>query len=428
VRDVLKIAIPTVILAVAAVVIAARFLDPLPPRSIRIAAGVPEGAYTAAAQRYRDILARDGVQVNIVTTAGAIENIRLLSTPGSGVDVGFVQGGTAAATGGSTNALQSLASVFFEPLWIFVRADVSATRISHLGRRRIAIGPEGSGTRVLARELLVASGVTDDERLVPIGGREAVNALLAQSVDAAFFVTARPSPLLDSLFHSARVRLMDVGQAEAYARRYRYLSRVTLSEGMLDLATDVPAREIQLLAPAATLAARADVHPAIVDLLMSAAGEVHGPGGLFDRSGQFPSASFVEFPLHDEARRYLRSGPPFLRRHLPFWVAVMLERLVILLVPLIGLVLPLLRIAPAAYRWQVQRRIHPWYRVLRDLEARARLAATDTDRARLAADLEELERRVDGIRTPPGYAHELYQLRQHIHFVARRICPDRAGP
>jgi TRAP-type uncharacterized transport system substrate-binding protein len=426
-RDVLKIAIPTVILGVAALMIAGRFIDPLPPRSIRIAAGSPEGAYTAAAQRYREILARDGVKVDVVTTAGAIENMRLLGTAGSGVDVAFVQGGTATAREATTE-LQSLASVFFEPLWIFVWSDVRATRLAHLRQRRIAIGVEGSGTQVLARELLVASGVTDDERLLSIGGPEAVNALLGRSVDAAFFVTARPSPLLDPLFRSARVQLMDVGQADAFARRYRYLSRVALSEGVLDLARDVPSHEIQLLAPAATLAARTNVHPAIVDLLMSAAGEVHGPGGLFERPGQFPSASFVEFPLHDEARRYLRSGPPFLRRHLPFWVAVMLERFGVFLVPLIGVVLPLLRIAPAAYRWQVQRRIHPWYGVLRALEARAARAATDADRARLAAELDDLERHVDGIRIPPGYAHELYQLRQHIHFVGRRICPDRVAP
>jgi TRAP transporter TAXI family solute receptor len=424
-RDVLKVAVPVALVLAAGLALAWRFVEPLPPRSIRMAAGAPDGAYAESARRYREILARDGVQIEIVTTAGSMENLRLLRAPRDGVEEGFVQGGTEAAAGrAQVPDLRSLASVFLEPLWIFVRADQRVDRLSELRGRRLAVGVEGSGTRVLATALLAASGIRESADLSPIGGREAVDALLAGTVDAAFFVTARPSPALDLLLRSPRVRLVNMRQAEAYARRYPFLSRVSLPEGALDLSAPIPAERTEMLAPAAALASRPTLHPAIIDLLLSAAVEVHRAGRLFEQPGQFPSQNYVDFPLSDEARRYFRSGPSFFRQHLPFWAAVIAERGLIILLPLLTLTIPLMRLAPAAYRWQVRRRIYCWYRDLRALELRALAAASPAEHERVNEGLRQLERRVSAIKTPLGYAHELFWLREHIRLVARRLGPE----
>jgi hypothetical protein len=272
---------------------------------------------------------------------------------------------------------------------------------------------------------LTASGVTDAAGLPSIGGRQAVEALLAGTVDGAFFVTARPSPALDPLLKSPAVRLMRLRQAEAYARRYPFLSRVTLPEGALDLSAPIPAERVELLAPAATLVVRDSLHPAVIDLLMAAAVEVHRPGRLFEQPGQFPSQNYVDFPLSDEARRFFRSGPSFLRRHLPFWAAIMVERAVILVLPLVTLLIPLLRVAPAVYRWQVRRRIYRWYRDLRELEQRAVAAVSPAEQALVRDEVRTLEARVRALKVPLGYTQELFHLREHVEFTARLLGPDR---
>ena len=239
------------------------------------------------------------------------------------------------------------ASVFFEPLWVFVRDAVPARYVGDLAGRRLAVGVEGSGARVLALQLLQASGVAEGPNLLAMGGDEAVQALLKGTVDAAFFVTARPQPQLDPLLRAKRVRLMSFAQADAFAQRFRFLSKLILPEGRLDLAADVPPADVTLLAPAAALVAREDLHPAIIDRLIQAATEVHGGGQLFTEPGQFPSPRFVDIPISPDAERYLRLGPTFLRRHLPFWAAAMVERFMVMLIPIVTLLLPLLRFAPA---------------------------------------------------------------------------------
>jgi TRAP-type uncharacterized transport system substrate-binding protein len=371
----LSLYIPFVLVAGVISLVLYQTLDPTPPRRVRIASGAPDGMYAEAAQRYRAILARDHVELEIVPTSGSIESLALLRRP-DGVDLAFVQGGTAAAA----DELQSLASVFREPLWVFVRAELTVERLTELQRRRLAIGVEGSGTRALALELLQSSGVGDPGRLRSIGDREAVNALLDGSVDAAFFVTARPLPLLEPLLRSPKVRLMSLAQADAYTRRYRYLSKLMLPEGVLDLAADVPPYDVVLLAPAASLVARTTLHPAIVDLVMQAATEVHGPAQIFAEAGEFPSARQVEVPLGIDAQRYFKSGPTFLRRHLPFWAATQAERAIILLLPTVGLLVPLAGfIAPYAFQARVRRRFDRAYGRLLALERRAVGATTDDE-------------------------------------------------
>jgi len=422
-RDYLKFYGPIAILLVLGFVMASRYINPAPPRQVRIASGAPQGAYADSARRYREILARDGITLEVVTTSGSIENLKLLQASTGGVDVAFVQGGTAAP---DTPGLQSIGSAFIEPLWVFVRNAVPARYVADLAERRLAVGAEGSGTRVLARQLLQASGVAEGSNFLAMGGDEAVQGLLSGTVDAAFFVTARPFPQLEPLLRTKRVRLMSFAQADAFAQRFRFLSKVVLTEGRLDLAANIPAADVTLLAPAAALVAREDLHPAIIDRLIQAATEVHSGGQLFTESGQFPSPRLVDIPLSPDAERYLRSGPTFLRRHLPFWAANMVERFMVMLIPIVTLLLPLFRFAPPVYKWQVRRRIFRWYGALRDIEERALAATAPAERAEVMRELDRVDAEVGKIQIPLGYGESHYNLRMHIQFI-RRMLPSAKG-
>jgi len=422
-RDFLKIYVPVVLLIMAGFGLAYHYVDPAPPRTVRIAAGPEQGAYMESARRYREILARDGIRLEILTTSGSIQNLQLLQSAGSGVDVAFVQGGTAQE---DTPGLLSLASVFFEPLWVFVRRDAASGYLADLKGRRLAVGVEGSGTRALALQLLAASGMAKEAILLPIAGDDAVQGLLTGKVDAAFFVIGRPLPQLGPLLRAKGILLMSFAQADALAQRFRFLSKVVLPEGGLDLAANIPARDVVLVAPAATLVARDTLHPAIIDRVIQAANEVHGRRQLFGDPDQFPSSRFVDIPMSPDAVRDLKSGPNFLRRNLPFWAASLTERFLVLLVPLVTLSIPLLRFAPAIYRWQVRRRIMRRYRRLQQIEKQAFKTKSAAERDRSLEQLQALEDEVGELKIPAGYADGLYLLRTHIRF-ARQILEAGRG-
>lgn len=407
---------PAVLLAGIALFIAYQFVDPAPPKRIAIATGGPNGAYYAYAERYRDILARDGVTLDILQTDGSVENIELLETPESGVDVAFVQGGTGEYASG--DSLRSLASLYFEPLWIFMSKDAALRRAGDLVGKRISIGPEGSGTRALVLELMRDAGLDPDDFIISdLHGMAAVDALRSGRLDLVALVASSSSTLVQDLLLAEGVELLSFDRADAFTRRHRYLSKLALPEGAIDLADNVPPSSVGLLAATANLVANENLHPAIVDLLLEAANEVHRQGGLFEQPGTFPSPRFLVFPLSDDARRYFTSGPPFLRRTLPFWAATLIDRLAVMLLPLIAIIIPLTRIMPPIYKWRVRRRVYRWYKELRRLEHEIQGGVRDDDVARYHADLERIDDEVRKVKIPWSYAEELYQLRLHIRYV-----------
>ena len=425
-REYLKVYLPIAAIVAAGFFVAYRLVDPAPSSTLRIATGSPGGAYTLAAERYKAILARDGVMVEIVHTSGSIENLRLLGDAEKGVDIAFVQGGTGNPT--ANPEFVSLASVFFEPLWIFARGERAPRRLGELAGRRLAVGAEGSGTRALAIDLLGASGVFDKPTtLADLGGDEAVQALLAGQVDAAFFVSGRPLPMLAPLVQARGIHLVALDFADAYTFRHTFLTRVTLPAGVIRLEPPIPAQEMPLLAPAAALVARDGLHPALIDLLLGAAKEVHRPRQLFAKRGDFPSAAHLDFPLDRQAQRYLEGGPSFLRRYLPFQVAGFVERLWVLALPLVTLAIPLMRIAPPTYRWQVRRKIYRWYKHLRRLEDDMWRVRDAKSRAQMAEHLDRLQRDVGKLKVPLSYAEQLYHLRLHIEFLRQRVMAEPAS-
>lgn len=290
-------------------------------------------------------LAKNGVELRELPSAGSIENLKRLLDEDDDTEFALVQSGT--ANGVNTERLFSLGSLYYEPLWIFYRADADLDRLTQLKGRRIAIGPEGSGTRKLALELLEANGLDGkNSALLPLGGLQAVEALNSRKVDAVFLVGSERSAAVWSLFYSENVRLMSLAHAEAYSRRFPHLARLTLPKGAIDLVRNIPSRDVTLVSPLATLVAHESAHPALIQLLLQAAQEVHGEAGIFQRPGEFPRAGQADFPLSPEAERFYKSGKPFLQRYMPFWAANLLDRMFVMLLPVIALLIPILRFAP----------------------------------------------------------------------------------
>jgi len=416
-REFVKVYGLVAVVVVAVVAVALRFVDPPPPKEIRFAAGPSGSFYETLAGRYRDELANDKIQTRVLETPGSVENLRLLAR--GEADVALVQGGLASEE--SAPHVVALAGVFYEPVWLLARSSLRATRIAELRGRRIAIGPEGSGTRVLARQLLAANEIDGAPTVLSdLTGPEARAALERGDIDAAIFVVAEPSPGMIGLIANGTVRLLPFPQAEAYAMRLPFLSVVRLPAGAVSLARNIPSSDIQLVAPTTALVAREDIHPALVNLLLKIAREVHGGRQLFAAPGAFPTKERLDVPLHEDAERYLERGPSFLFRYLPFGVAVWIDRMTVLIIPLITILLPIVRFAPSAYRWQVRRKIYRWYNSIRQLEAEA--AAADAERRRAIRDeLDALHPQLTMLKVPDSYAEQLFELRMHLDFVRARL-------
>ena len=420
--ELLRFWIPWIIGSIVLVAFCWRFAEPMPPRSIVIASGGLTGAYHAYAGAYAKVFAREGIVLECRETAGSLENFRLLLDPASGVQVAIVQGGTKPKESGG---LLAIASLFLEPVWIFVRSEKTPTDLKDLVGRKISIGMEGSGTRAVATQLLEAAGVRAGgvTSFLALELEESIASLKSGAIDAAFFVSAPTVPFLKDLLQAPGIRLLDFQMAESYTRVLTFLRPVRLPRGILDLERNLPAVDIQLVAPVASLVARDNLHTAIIPLLLKGAQEVHGDEGLLSEPGAFPSTRFTEFPIDPAAREYFRSGVPLAQRYLPFWAAAWINRLKILIVPLILILLPLFKLAPVLNRWRIRRRIYKWYRDLQILDRRARDPALAEE---VLGNLVELDQEILDIRVPLSYMVEYYHLRLHADFLRRRL-KDRQG-
>ncbi len=423
-RELLIFALPALVLIAAAFALAWQFVRPAPPKKIVISTGAPGGAYHYFGERYRDKLAQDGIEVELRPSSGAVENLRRLKTDDS-VDVGFLQGGIANEP--DSDDLATLGSMYLEPVWVFHRkADAHLDRIDQLKGRRIAVGTAGSGAQLFALQLLAANGfATDDPRLVALGGMDAVAALRRGDVEAFFVVGAPQAPVVDALLHTPDIGLLSFAQADGYVRHFPHLVKITLPRGAIDIRGDQPPRDVQLLAATANLVVKADIHPAIVTLLLKHARDIHSPPGLLQAANSFPAPQDHALPIHPMARRFYDSGPPFLQRYLPFWLAVLIDRLFVMLLPLFAVVIPLSKVIPAIYNWRMRARVYRWYGELKFLEAEIdragqdghSLAAIDTFLGRL----DRIEERAARRKLPLAFSNELYTLREHIGLVRRRL-------
>jgi len=422
-RDLIAAAGPTVLLIAALCAVAYVVVDPAPPRHVTLATGQENSAYEEFGKKYAAALARRGIDVKLQRSLGSQENLQLLNE--GKVDIAFVQSGSTQQAEARRKGLESLGSLFTEPVWLFLRDSSKVSQVTQLKGLKINLGPEGTGVPKLFRQVLAVNGVEPgDLTLGALENTPATVELLEGRIDGLVFSSAPDALMVQMLLQTPGIVLFDFAQAEAYARRLPFLSHVVLPRGIVDLGRDLPPQDYQLIAPTATLVARDDLHPALVDLFVQAAGRIHGGTGWFQQQGQFPSARYTEIPVAPEAAKFYKDGPPLLQRYMSFWLANFFDRMWVVVVALTALILPLSKVVPPLYVWRIRSRVYKWYGQLRKVEQELETAHGDGREEicrGLLQRLDEIEELVNQISIPLAFADGLYGLRSHINFVRQRV-------
>ncbi len=405
------------------------FFHSAPPKTITITSGEDGTRFRRSAERYAKILAKSGVTLKILPSGGSLENLKRLGDPNFQVDVGFVQGGVSKGT--NTTNVVTLGSIFYEPLHIFYRSKKPYDALSDFAGKRLAIGLDGTGTQVLALEVLARNGIKPGESttLLKMDDDESAAALLAGTIDAAFMMSdSASSKLVFSLMRNPGIRLFDFSQADAYTRRISYLNKTVLPKGSIDFGKRIPEQDVNLISPTVELIARADLHPALSDLLLDAASEVHVRAGLTNKRGEFPSLRDSEYRVSPDATRYYKSGKSLLYRYMPFWLASLMNRVVVVFVPTLLILIPGMRSIPKVYRWQMRLRIIRWYRALLVLEKSITAGAVTPDKGEeIKGQLEHIEHAVHKMKVPASFADQFYDLRMNIDFVRAKLTQVSQG-
>jgi TRAP-type uncharacterized transport system substrate-binding protein len=422
-RAILYLWLPLLAILVAGILITQKLIDP-PPNTIRMLSGPEGSSYRSQAEKYKKIIEHQGVKVVVLPSHGALDNLRQLASPKVKADVGFVQGGL--SDGIDTSHLFSLGTVFAQPLMVYYRQTEHAQPVdllSQLRGKRLAVGPEGSGSRMLALKLLEANDMHKPPTVLhELEGDAAADELLAGKIDAAFMMgDSVTRKIMRKLRKNDDIEIASFRQADGYLRKFRFLSKMTLPEGAYDLGKNEPPRTVTLVGPTVELVARQSLHPALSDLLIGAAREIHGGPGLFRTAGEFPAPLARDFPISPDAERYYKSGGKFLYKKLPFWLANLIDRLIVVLVPLLVILVPASRFLPTAYRWLMRNRIYKWYGALMAVERQILRGIAPERRESIAQRIEAIEKAVNELKMPVSYAEQLFVLRDHVRTVRQHL-------
>jgi len=431
IRDLIASIGPILFLVIGLLVAAYWWLQPQPPRQVTLATGPAGSAYANFGRRYAAALQANGIEVVQKATDGSLDNLRLLRS--GEADLAFVRGGSADPVADEEAGLRSLGSLFYEPLWFFYRADAARkadpksaalNSIAQLKGLRVNVDKPGSGVPDIMAQLLRANRMEDTSlELSHLEPGPATEALQAGLLDVIVLASAQQSPFVQRLLRAPGIRLMEIAHSDAYARRFAFLSAVTLPRGVVDLSADLPPEDVEMLATTTSLLSRDETHPAVRQLFAQSAQTLHGDGGWFNRARDFPNTRTSELPVSPEGDRAINGTPPFWQRYLPFWASNLVERMWLVIGGLIVLLLPLSRVVPPLYTFRVRRRVFRWYARLREVEAKVDNGTGERDA--LLEELDELDRVVDKVAVPLSHTDELYALRRNIHAVRKRLLAKR---
>ena len=403
------------------------YFIPAPPSKVTMAIAFKGSSFEYYGRQYREVFARSNVDLELHATAGAGENIKLLQDPGSGVQISFMLSGI--SDGKHAPGLLSLGTVYNNPYWIFYSSNERYDRLAQLKGKRIAVGPQGSGTRASAEQVLGKGGVNSETAtFLPFAGTAAVEAINDGRVDAVWIIGAPDATAVKSLLQNPNVRIMSLPMAEAFTRIFPDLARLVLPQGVIDIDRNIPPNDVQLIGSTTKVLVRSDLHPEIVQLLLQTMVEVHGGSNIFQRVGEFPNGTDIEYPVAPAATDFYKNGPSFMQRHLPLWLSVHAQRAIAVLVTVVALSFPLFRFLPVAYNWVTRRRLFHWYAQLKALEASFDTDPTGKHLAQKQAEIERIEEAVSHIHFPLTFSDQLYNLRSHIDIVRRKIATQANAP
>ncbi len=404
------------------------YFSPSPPRSVTLSSGAPDGAYAQFALKYQDFFAANGVTLKLQNSSGSVQNLERLQEDGGETSIGLVQGGLGplalnAVPSDEPGGLRSLAVVNYEPVWVFShQLDLSAG-LGVLAGKRVGVGLAGSGNEKLALDLLQAYGIGPQQAIfVTEGTSKAAQMLSEHTLDALIFVASAQAPAVVSLLQNPGIQLTALDHVEGLARRFPYLQPIVLRRGSVDFTRNLPPRDTALLATSTQLVIRDDLHPALAYLMLEAASQIHKSPSLFSRPGEFPNLRGADFPVADEAERYFKNGRPFLQRYLPFWAANFVQRLIVIMVPLLAIAFPVFKAIPGFLEWRQMRRIFRRYGELKFLErdiASRKLSATEEAAAH--SQLDRIDAETRSAKFSLDISDRVYTLRQHVDYVRKQL-------
>jgi TRAP-type uncharacterized transport system substrate-binding protein len=396
------------------------FVRPIPPDTLTMTTGMEGGSFVVFAERYRQVLARDGIRVKLLPSSGMVENLRLLSDESHGVDASFVQG--AIGKGESAANLVSLGSLTYTPLWVFYRGDETLDDLSQLRGKRIVIGPKGSGIQKLSLNLLRAANAADPpSALYEYPYNAGMEAIMTGRADAVMALGSADSQVVTKLLNAKGIKLMNFSQAEAYTRLFPALSHVILPRGVLSLPKRLPPSDIHLLSPTANLIVRKSLHPALIYLLLKASMEIHSGAGWVHKAGEFPSLNKQDYPVSEQAERFYKSGGSLLYHYLSFWAATFIDRMIFVLIPLGILLFPVIGIMPRLYTWRNRSKYYRWYRELSNIEKELLEYPQPEMLKSFRANLNRIEKAVSDIRVSVGFYDQVFTLKEHIQMVRQKL-------
>ena len=396
------------------------YFIPAPPSKVVMATAFKGASFDYYGRQYREIFARYKVDLELRETAGAVENVKLLQDPESGVQIGFVTGGVSDAK--HAPDVLSLGTVYNEPFWIFYSSNEQLDRLSQLEGKRIAVGTVGSATRYTAEQILGRGGInSENATLLPFAGSAADRALNDGKVDVVWIIGVAEATAVQSFLRNPNVRLMSFSMAEAFTRIFPEFNRLVLPQDVVDIGRNIPPADVQLIGTPSQVLIRSDLHPAIVQLLLQTMKEVHSGATILHREGEYPNGTDAEYTVAPTATDFYKNGPSFMQRHLPLWLSVHVQRAIAVLVTGIAIGFPLFRFLPQLYNWMTRRRLFYWYAQLKLLEASFDANSDDKHLAEKQAELDRIEDAVSHIRFPLTFSDHVYNLRSHIDIVRRKI-------
>jgi len=413
----LVILVSILLAALISIIIAYHFKS---PDNLTMTTGFENGSYAIFGERYRQILEREKITLELLPSSGSIENLKRLNDKSYRVDAGFVQDGMSSPA--EANNLVSLGAIGYSPLWVFYRGQETFNYLSELKGKRIAIGPEGSGVRKFAIDLLkLNNSAAPPTVLLDLSSDAANKALLEGTVDAVMIIGAEDNALVKELLYAPKVKLMSFRQAEAYTRLIPALSHVVLPQGILDVSKKMPSQDVHLLSVTTSLIVRKDLHPALIYLLLDAAVEIHSDAGWVNKKGEFPTPKELSFPSSNYAERFYRSGRPFLLDYLPFGIAAFVDRTILFMFPVALILIPLIRSIPWVYSWRHRRKFYHWYRELKNLELEVMESSKLEDISGYHEKIDRIEASINRIPVPLAFFKEVYRLQEHVDLVRGKL-------
>ncbi|MDD2639453.1 MAG: TAXI family TRAP transporter solute-binding subunit [Arcobacteraceae bacterium] len=411
--------LPLVLLVFLAFFITSRFIQPAPERKIVIAAGSVEGEYYKTALHYKKLLEEEKVEVTVLETAGSLENAQLIKEKKA--DIGFVQSGILSQN--DSEQIESLASIYYEPIWIFYKNEgFSIEYVVQLISKKISVGGFNTGTSYLATQILNDNGLNaSNTSLLNLSTQESKQKLLNGEIDAMIMVISPDSSTVEELLENPNINVLSIKRAKAYSMKYPYLENLTLHEGTMDLYKNLPYEDIRLLATTANLVVQKDFPFELIRLLLKKAKKIHAEKSLFAQFGQFPNINNLDTTINDEAFKYFKHGDSWLESIFPYWVASNIDRLKIMLIPLLTLLFPLFKGIVPLYTWTMRSKIYKWYDELNDIDKKIPSLSKDELKDTLSY-LESLQTQIsEHTKVPLSFMGEYYNLLLHLQMLITKI-------